>query len=309
MFVPSFRQGGLRHSSLARTLVAELALRFYTWRARSFRGLNLFVLSGLVLAIATEASAQTDGQVRTYQDMLIWTQDYDGIIDGKLGEGTSQAIKDFQTRNGYDSTGKLTDAEVALLVQQGTSKKQEVGFKLYRDVDVGVAVGIPSKLLASPTKSKWGTSWAAINDRVNVDTLRVSQVSLRDLFSRLSSFRHRRVKYSTLKDTWFVVTGLDVDDAVVYVRATLDPATDDILGFSARITKDWREQLGHVPVAMSSSFFLLGQTPVADVGKPIPPPRDMHPNLPPVFQQRPTASDLTPCFNGLGDCPLAFTDK
>ena len=270
------------------------------------KAVALFMLS--VVFPGEQALAQSASKVQTYQEMLIWTGDYDGMIDGKLGAGTSQAIKKFQERNGHDPSGDLTDQEVALLVQQGRSRKQAAGFGQYRDIEVGVTVGIPSKLVASPTKGKWGTSWLAIDDRINIDTLHVTGMTLRELFDKLSGFRNRRVKYSVFKGDWFVISGLDVDDAVVYVRAAADPGRDDVRGFSVRITKKWRDELEHIPIAMSSSFRTFSPA-LADDEKPQPsrPPSQLHTNPPPREVAQP--ANISKCFNGLGDCPGAFSDR
>jgi peptidoglycan hydrolase-like protein with peptidoglycan-binding domain len=285
-------------------------LKFSNNRASSrfllAKAVALFTLS--VVFPGEQALAQNASKVQTYQEMLIWTGDYDGMIDGRLGAGTLQAIKKFQERNRHDPSGNLTDQEVALLVQQGGSRKQAAGFGPYRDIEAGVTVGIPSKLVASPTRSTWGTSWPAIDDRINIDTLHVTGKTLRELFDKLSGFRNRRVKYSVFRGDWFVISGLDVDDALVYVRAAADPAGDNVRGFSVRITKNWRDELGHIPVAMSSSF-RTSSPALADDQKPQQPrlPGQLQPNLPPREVAQPAS--ITPCFNGLGDCPAAFSDR
>jgi len=252
------------------------------------------------------ATAQSSGQLQLYQEMLVWTGDYDGMIDGKLGDGTIGAIRSFQSRLGHVPTGSLSEQEKFILIRQGSANKQAVGFTIYRDEDTGVAVGIPGQLVSRPQKSKWGTSWAARDDRINIDTLHVTGMTLRELFDKLSSFRNRRVDYSVLRDDWFVISGVDVDGAAVYVRAAADAAGDDIRGFSVRITRDWREQLGAIPVAMSSSFEVLPHA-VANVPATPTVPR-LPPNPLPDPPQR-VAKDINPCFNGLGNCPVAFSGR
>jgi peptidoglycan hydrolase-like protein with peptidoglycan-binding domain len=287
-----------------------LPLKFSSSRAsgrfRAAKTVAMFTLS--VVFPGGQAFPQSASEVQTYQEMLIWTGDYDGTIDGKLGAGTLQAIKHFQERNHHNPSGDLSDKEVALLVQQGRSRKQAAGFGPYRDIEAGVTVGIPSKLVANPTRSKWGTSWSAIDDRINIDTLHVTGTTLRELFDKLSAFRNRRVKYSVFRGDWFVISGLDVDDAAVYVRAAADPSGDDVRGFSVRIAKEWRDELGPIPIAMSSSFRTLSQPLVSNQKQQQPsPPGELQPNPAPRYVAQPAS--IRPCFNGLGDCPAAFSDR
>jgi peptidoglycan hydrolase-like protein with peptidoglycan-binding domain len=262
----------------------------------------------LLVLSAAQALALSAGKVQTYQEMLIWTGDYDGMIDGNLGAGTLQAIRRFQERNHREPSGDLTDKEAALLLQQGRSRKQAVGFGPYRDIDAGVTIGIPSRLVASPTKSKWGTSWAASDDRINIDTLHVTGRTLRELFDKLIGFKNRHVTYSVFRGDWFVLIGVDVDGALVYVRAAADPTGDGVRGFSVRIAKKWRDEFGHIPIAMSSSFGTFSQ-PVADDQAQQQPklPPQMQPNRPPKEVAQPAS--IIPCFNGLGDCPAGFSDR
>jgi peptidoglycan hydrolase-like protein with peptidoglycan-binding domain len=275
---------------------------------RRFRVAESVVIFALgVMLSGGRAFPQEASKVQAYQEMLIWTGDYDGMIDGKLGAGTLQAIKNFQKRNLDNPSGDLSDQEATLLAQLGRSRKQAVGFAPYRDTEAGVTVGIPTKLLANPKKSKWGTNWPAVDDRINIDTLRITGMTLRELFDKLSGFRNRRVKYSVFRENWFVISGLDMDDAAVYVRAAADPAGNDVRGFSVRIGKKWREELGHIPVAMSSSFSTF--SPLVADKEPPRLPQLLQTNLPPRREAAGPA-DVDECYHGLGTkCPAAFLDK
>ena len=59
--------------------------------------------------------------------MLIWTTDYEGLIDGKVGPETQKAINKFQAQLGRPVTGTLTQDETKALVKQGSSKKDRRG--------------------------------------------------------------------------------------------------------------------------------------------------------------------------------------
>src|ERR1700692_3454481 len=86
--------------------------------------------------------------IRTQQEMLIWTTDYDGLIDGKIGPETTQGIKQFQIRLGNPPTGRLSAAEYQELQKQGNAKRDRAGFQQVIDKNAGVSVGIPLKLVS-----------------------------------------------------------------------------------------------------------------------------------------------------------------
>jgi peptidoglycan hydrolase-like protein with peptidoglycan-binding domain len=87
---------------------------------------------------------------------LIWKGHYTGIIDGKEGGGTRQAIKSFQSDIGHKTTGNLSREELALLAKQGNERKQATGFANVEDGTAGVSVGIPKKLVTNSHRTKWG---------------------------------------------------------------------------------------------------------------------------------------------------------
>src|SRR5437868_1704643 len=92
------------------------------------------------------AYSRSENDTREYQEMLIWTGDYDGIADGILGADTTQAIKAFQKRINHPVSGTLTQAEAALLRDTGGANKRAVGLERFDDHVTGVSVGIPRKL-------------------------------------------------------------------------------------------------------------------------------------------------------------------
>jgi hypothetical protein len=257
-----------------------------------------------VLSFASSAAqSQTEEKTRQYQEMLIWLCDYDGIIDGRLGSGTRQAIRKFQSDLGHPATGTLSSQEAAVLIKQGTRKRDAVNFSTVTDLDAGVSVGIPRALVPIKTKTKWGTSWHAEDHRIVIDTLRFSNITLQVLFDKLSHLKNRQVDYSIIKDNWFVISGTDPDGAGVYARAET-PSGAEIRGFSLWVRKDKLTDFRALPPAMSSSFRTTSQT-AEDAPRAVP--------LPNVIANPPPSStpaiSITPCINGLGDCPAAFVPR
>jgi peptidoglycan hydrolase-like protein with peptidoglycan-binding domain len=246
--------------------------------------------------------------------MLIWTGDYDGIVDGVEGEETRHAVKGFQRQLGHPETAKLTEQEVSLLRKRGLKTKQAVGFKEVDDPITGVSVGMPLNLVSAPVKKIWGQNWSAPADRINIDTFRYTDVTLQEVFNKLMTFRHRRIDYFRFKESWFVVSGTDRDGSAIYVRAVEQKSSGpgvlpEIRGFSVRIEAASRNELQRIPIAMSSTFNIIpiGGKINASAG----PSNDLLRTPTRVLNEKQLyrASQEGPrvCLNGLGNCPPQIT--
>ncbi|MCK1732628.1 peptidoglycan-binding protein [Bradyrhizobium sp. 138] len=279
------------------------------------------VLGGLFLSCwihGAAAQSLSERQVRDVQEALIWTTEYDGLIDGKLGEGTRQAIGNFQKRTSSSPTGQLSPQELDRLLAEGTQiRDQQFGFKQYTDTDVGVSVGIPFALLGKSGKTKWGRHWD--NSLVSIDLLRFgTEVSLKDLHDRLISINGRTVAYDRLvENDWFVISAFE-NGAAVYVRANLVHFPDqpaEIRGFSIWMSKDRPKSYQAIAPAMLSSFrsnydkntdvsnYPIGRAPAQ--GGPVAPVPALPPN--PISNRALDSSgpaiQVGRCYRGLGECP------
>ncbi len=257
-----------------------------------------------------------DVQIRKLQEALIWTTDYEGLVDGKSGPGTLEAISKFQARIGNPVTGQLSPAEFIKLIKLGTANRASVGFAQFTDNDDGVAVGVPLGLVSGPTTTKWGKHWYSKQAGLSIDTLRFnSEISLRELYTKLIGINNRKVAYQRLvENDWFVIAAFE-GEAAVYVRANLVTPPDqppEIRGFSIWMSKNRPSSYQSIPPAMLSSFRSDtdkkndASTNVPMGGELVPGPATVIPNPPPprpIQTTRPPGSAGS-CLNGLGDCPL-----
>jgi peptidoglycan hydrolase-like protein with peptidoglycan-binding domain len=259
------------------------------------------------------AQSQTAAQIRKQQEALIWTTDYDGLVDGIVGEGTLAAIKKFQARIGHPVTGQLTSLEEGQLLREGRARRTQAGFRQFTDNDAGVSVGIPLGFVQGPTQTKWGNHWYSKKNGLLVETLRFgTEVSLKDLFDRLLKINDRKVTYQRfVENNWFVIAAFE-GKAAVYVRAdvvTPPNQPSEIRGFSVWMSKDRPAEYEAIPPAMLSSFRsntdrkndassneTVGSAPPAVVNPP-----------PVAIQTSKSAVSVLDCYKGLGDCPAAMT--
>lgn len=285
-------------------------------------------LLSIVIVCLPFASADgqvlTEGEIRVQQEALVWTTEYEGLVDGEMGAGTRLAIRKFQTRTGGTPTGRLTSDEVVELVNQGTDNRRKAGFKQFTDTVAGVSVGIPLNFVSAPRATKWGKHWYGKEAGLAIDTLRFSNdVSLGDLYNKLMNINDRKVAYHRLvENSWFVIAAFE-GDAAVYVRANLVTLPDkppEIRGFSIWMSKDRPKEYQAIPPAMLSSFRSNTDTrndasSTARIGGPTGSSLAKIPKLirnpPPIRELATTgaANTTSLCFRGLGECPLVSTFK
>jgi hypothetical protein len=270
------------------------------------------------------ADAPTEQGIRIQQEALVWTTDYEGLIDGKAGDETVRALKKYQARLGHTSTGVLSDDEVVSLIKEGFAKRDAVGFGQLTDSAAGVSLGIPQKLLPAPVEKKWGKSWYSKQNGIAIDTLRIKDTSLRELYDKLLNINNRTVAYQRfVDDNWFVIAAFE-GAAAIYVRANLVRASgqpDEIRGFSIWMSETRPAYYQSIAPAMLSSFrFNTDRTrdvsTLSEGGLDSAVLKDykkndygyrklVEPPVPIVPKNEPVALSKN-CFNGLGDCPISI---
>lgn len=274
-----------------------------------------YLSSAVMLAIAALCSlelqvahARSDPDVREEQEMLVWTGDYEGTVDGVSGTGTEEAIRAFQKRISHPVSGTLTKAETGLLRQAGTAKKRAVGFQQVDDHITGVSIGMPLKLIGSPVKKTWGQNWSAADDSINIDTFRYTGVRIQEVCNRLYNYRNRKIVSFKVAEDRCSVSGVDRDNSVIYVQTLAQGSYKsgvafEIRGFSVRLSGEAREQFRSLPSAMSSTFDLIkvGEAPSIAAG----PPKDLLKTPTQELKENDTSylRRSGQCFNGIGDCP------
>ena len=98
----------------------------------------------------TKASEQamTNAEKKYLQRALAWAGFYDSAIDGLYGRGTRAAMKGWQSVNGYDASGVLTTTQRAQIISEYQFLLAGLGFEEVVDVQAGIALRLPSALLA-----------------------------------------------------------------------------------------------------------------------------------------------------------------
>ncbi len=73
---------------------------------------------------------------------------YNSTIDGAFGQGTRRSMADWQSFNGYESTGVLTTVQRAALIEDYNAPLISVGMARYTDEQAGITVDLPLEAIA-----------------------------------------------------------------------------------------------------------------------------------------------------------------
>src|SRR5262245_19424684 len=95
------------------------------------------------------------------QNDLVWTADYNGIINGEFGERAIAAVKAFQKRNGGKETGVLNQPERAALSAAAKPKQDNVGWRMVQDLVTGARLGIPAKMMPNTLVGGGVSRWSS----------------------------------------------------------------------------------------------------------------------------------------------------
>jgi len=188
------------------------------------------------------------------QNDLVWTGDYNGIINGEFGERAIAAVKAFQKRNGTKETGVLNPPERATLAAAAKPKQDNVGWRMVQDMITGARLGIPGKLMPNTQVSGGVSKWSSSRGEYQAETFRILApgTTLGPIFERMKSEpAGRKTEYSLLRPDFFVISGLQ-NLKKFYVRAQL--RGDEVRGFTVLYDQAMAGIMEPVVVAMSSAY-------------------------------------------------------
>jgi hypothetical protein len=201
------------------------------------------------------------------QSDLVWTGDYNGLINGEFGDRAIAAVKAFQKRKGGKETGVLNQPERAALGAAAKPKQDAVGWRVVDDVATGARIGVPSKLVPQTSTIAGGMRWASSRNEYSVETFRITQpgTTLPAVFEKMKKEpADRKPEYSVLRPDFFVISGMQ-NLKKFYVRAQV--RGEEVRGITVLYDQAMAGMMEPVVVAMSSAY---SGFPAAST---LPPPR------------------------------------
>src|SRR5262252_4650446 len=102
-------------------------------------------------------AAMPEHERMAIQADLIWSGDYNGLVDTEFGDNSIAAVKAFQKRNGGRETGILNPDERAKLSESAHARRERGGWRMVDDRATGARLGVPGKLVTQSAPSGSGT--------------------------------------------------------------------------------------------------------------------------------------------------------
>jgi hypothetical protein len=200
-------------------------------------------------------AAMPEHERMTIQADLIWTGDYNGIVDTEFGDNSVAAVKAFQKRNGGKETGILNPDERAKLSESAHKKREAAGWRMVDDRATGARLGVPGKLALQSAPAGSGTRWQSSRGEVQVETFRINApgTTLASVFDRMKKEpANRRPEYQVLKPDFFVVAGMQGGVKKFYVRGQIKG--EEVRGVTILYDKALETTIDRIVVAVSNAF-------------------------------------------------------
>ena len=201
------------------------------------------------------------------QSDLVWTGDYNGLINGEYSERLVAAVKAFQKRTKTKETGVLNLQERAALTTSAKPKQDEVGWKLLDDPATGARIGVPGKLVPQTSQGKSGTRWASAQGQLQVETFRVANTTLEAAYEQQRREpTGRKPAYNVIRPNEFFVVSGTQGLKKFYVRGAARDG--EVRGVTILYDQAEEGTMDPIVVAMSSAFLPFGNGLTLD-GQPV----------------------------------------
>jgi peptidoglycan hydrolase-like protein with peptidoglycan-binding domain len=217
-------------------------------------------------ASSREASMPVADRLAVQLD-LAWTGDYNGLINGEVGEKTTAAIKAFQRNRKFKETGVLNMQERALLAASAKAKQAQVGWSMVDDAVTGARLGIPAKQVPNKNQRKTGTRWSSAQGQVQVETFKIREpgTTLASVYEQQKKEPPtRKLETNLLRGDFFVLSGMQSLKRF-YVRAEFKDG--EVRGMTVLYDQATENIMDPVAVVMASAFTgFPNVTGVAQIG-------------------------------------------
>ena len=94
--------------------------------------------------------------VKTIQEDLIWSGEFNGMVDGIPGKRTRSAFHQWKGDEGYPADDSVTDDILLRLSINAAKLRSEIGWTQYRNTDVGYSISYPARIMSTGTELEYG---------------------------------------------------------------------------------------------------------------------------------------------------------
>jgi S1-C subfamily serine protease len=264
----------------------NLCVRHEVWKGAG--ALVLFVIIFLVQGSFCGVRADYVGAESEFRSLnrddqvaiglgLIATGDFDGLLDYGFTKRLYKAIVAFQSREGFPATGVLQQEAFGRLKDRWYGFGREMGLENVTHPDSGAQLMVPKRLFDISRRTPRGFAFERADEAMALSFVAypASQKTFAQLYETMAlPTAQRRVTYKTLKNAFFVSTGL-------YHGKKYYTWMNAVDGGSTGFTISWSEQFGETGNRIA---MLLANTFLAK-------PTSAAPGAPPVAVEEPRSPD------------------
>ena len=206
--------------------------------------------------LAFEALPEADR--KAVQDGLIWTGDYNSVVNGVFGKRTLVGINAYAKANKLPVTGMLDAKARTALAAAAAKAKLEARFAVVLEPRSGVRIGIPAALLPKSASTPTGRRYEMDGGLGSLETFAPAgaDADLAKLFDLMKiDGSGRKVTYKLLKPDFFVVAG-EVNGHSYYTRMAsgVHAGARILRGFTFSYDSSLKFDMERISLAIANSF-------------------------------------------------------
>ena len=206
--------------------------------------------------LAFEALPEADR--KAVQDGLIWTGDYNSVVNGVFGKRTLVGINAYAKANKLPVNGTLDAKARAALAAAAAKAKLEAKFAVVLEPRSGVRIGIPAALLPKSANTPTGKRYEMDGGLGSLETFAPAgaEADLAKLFELMKvDGSGRKVTYKLLKPDFFVVSG-EVNGHSYYTRMAsgMHAGARILRGFTFSYDSSLKFDMERISLAIANSF-------------------------------------------------------
>ncbi len=204
------------------------------------------------------------------QEGLAWLGFYKGWFDGAFGEGTRNALSNWQRQNGLRASGELDADQAITLAGTALAMRDKTGWQPLSDSRSGITISYPSKVLTRRSESEaGGVTLDDPDGGASLMTMRFTDVTdgqINAFYDALSGSGESEITYEFRRNNLFIVTG-NRKGGKFYSR--FEQRGREIRGYDLIWRADHDADLQALSVLISNSFYPFGyDTPPAEPSYP-----------------------------------------
>jgi hypothetical protein len=211
--------------------------------------------------------ALPEAERKGLQDALVWTGDYNSVVNGTFGRRSYEALQAYAKRSG--GTGLPDAAGRAALLKEGAAARAAARFAVKPDPASGVVLGVPERMLPKRSPQPGGTRWQSADGRITLETKSypAGETGLEAVFARITApSPDRRVTYKLLRPDFLVVTA-ETGTGKSYIRYAAGEA--GLRGLTLGYDKALAGEVDRLAIAIANSFVPFPDAAPATAAAPV----------------------------------------